>query len=297
VRSLPLAEIAVLVMTMAWGLSFVVIRDALESCGAYTLTALRMVVGFGAAVLLLRPRLRGTTALEWRSGALGGLILATGYILQTVGLRTAGAGAGGFLTAFYVSLVPVIDAAVFRRRPGLRDIVGLAVATVGISMIVVDPERLTLSAGESLIAVSAFCWAGQIVLVGRVAERVDAARFATVQLGTIAVAACAALPFAGERPVEWSGSLVAAVFFLGYVACALGFAVQAWAQRKFSPARIAILFAAEPVFAAFFGWGLQDEQFGWLEITGALVVLVAVGIALAPVRRRPEEAGALASDA
>jgi drug/metabolite transporter (DMT)-like permease len=286
VRRLPWPELAVLAMTLAWGLSFVVIRDALDACGTFTLTALRMGVGFAAAIVLLRPKLRSATRVEWRAGAVGGVLLAAGYLLQTAGLRTAGAGAGGFVTAFYVSLVPMIDAAVFRRRPSLRDVAGLLIASAGIALIVLDAERLTLSPGEVLIALSAFCWAGQIVVVGHVAQRADAAVLATIQLGVLAVVCAAALPLTSEKPVAWNWHLVAAIFFLGYVACALGFTVQAWAQRKFPPTRTAILFCAEPVFAACFGWWLQDETFGPRKLAGAAIVLVAVGLALLPSGRR-----------
>jgi drug/metabolite transporter (DMT)-like permease len=263
----------------------VAIKDALADCGPFTLTALRMATGSVAAILLLRPKLLRASSLELRAGALGGLLLAGGYLLQTIGLRTAGAGVGGFLTALYVVLVPVIDAAVFRRWPRLRDVAGLLVAAVGLGLITLDPDRLGLASGEALVAVSAFFWAGQIVLVGRVAARVDPATLSTLQLVVVTVVASAALPFVGEKPVHWSGDLVSAIFFLGYVTCALGFAVQVWAQRRFPPTRTAIVFSAEPVFAAFFGWWFQDEVFGPRKLAGAGFVLAAVALALAPQKR------------
>lgn len=285
-RRLPWAEAAILAITLAWGLSFVAIKDALADCGPFTLTALRMATGTVAAILLLRPKLLRATSLELRAGLLGGVLLAGGYILQTIGLRTAGAGAGGFLTAFYVALVPVVDAAVFRRWPRARDFAGLAVAAVGLALITLDPEHLTLASGETLVAVSAFFWAGQIVVVGHVASRVDPATLSTLQLLVVTVVASVALPFVGEKPVHWSGDLLWAIFFLGYVTCALGFAVQVWAQRRFSATRTAVIFSAEPVFAAFFGWWFQDEAFGPRKLAGAAFVLAAVAIALLPQPRR-----------
>ena len=295
-RRLPWAEAAILAITMAWGLSFVVIKHALEDCGTFTLTALRMATGTVAALILLRPKLFRATRLEWKAGVLGGVLLAGGYLLQTAGLRTAGAGAGGFITAFYVPLVPILDTALFRKWPGLRDVLGLVVAGIGLALITLGPGRLTLGGGETLIALSAFCWAAQIVVVGRVAPRVDAPTLSTLQILVLTLISAAALPFVGEKPVRWSADFLAAIFFLGYVTCALGFAVQVWAQRKFPPARTAILFSAEPVFAAFFGWWLQDEVFAGRKLVGAGFVLAAIALALVPQLRRKEGESPLAGD-
>lgn len=292
----PWPEVALLLLTLAWGLSFVVIPRALEDCGPFTLTALRMGVGTVAALALLRPRLLSCGAATWRHGLLGGLFLAIAYVLQTYGMQTASPGEGGFLTAFYVALVPVIEAAVFRRAPARRNVVLLGVATAGIFFIAVDPAATggPFSVGSILLASSAVFWAAQIVVVGRAAAAADPAALATIQVAVIAVLAAAALPFVGEKPVVWSRDLGMSVFFLGYVTCALAFAAQAWAQKLIAPTRVAILFSPEPVFAALAGWYFVDEAFGPRKLAGAALVLTAVALALVPSRRRPDRAGAVA---
>jgi len=202
--------------------------------------------------------------------------------------RGAGSGESGFLTAFYVTLVPAIDAGVHLRRPAGRDLLGIAIATAGIGCIVIDPARgsLTIGLGPALVAISAFFWAAQIVAVGRVAAEADPAVLATIQGGVAALVSAAALPLVREKPVVWSADFFASVFFLGYVACALGFAVQAWAQKKMPPTRAAILFSPEPVFAALCGWWFRDELFGARQWVGALLVAGAVALALGLFRRR-----------
>ena len=284
---LPLAEMSVLAVTFAWGLSFVVIPHALEDAGTFTLTALRMAVGAVAGLVLLRPDLRGTDRRTWLHGIGGGLCLTGGYLLQTAGLRTAGSGDGAFLTAFYVTLVPILDAVVHRRIPAAKDLIAVALATVGIGLIVVEPgAHVLLGTGELLIVLSAFFWAGQIVVVGRVAASADPAALAVIQVGVTAVVAAACVPFSGEGAPDWSRGLFPSVFFLGYVTCALAFAVQGWAQQKLAPTRMAVLFAPEPVFAAFAGWWFRDERFGAREFSGAALVTVAVLLVLVTPERR-----------
>jgi drug/metabolite transporter (DMT)-like permease len=210
---------------------------------------------------------------------LAGLFLSGGYVLQTAGMMTAGSGKSGFLTAFYVSLVPLVEALVYRRLPPKRDLLALLVASAGISVMVLRAD-LSLSLGEGVVALSAFCWAAQIVVVGRVAERVDALRLAAIQLTVLTVVGGVGAALTTERPVEWTGELVWAVVFLGVVTNALGFLVQAWGQKRVPPTRTAILFSAEPVVAATFGVVLVGERFEAQDIAGAALVLAAVALTI-----------------
>ena len=278
-----LAEASLLAATVAWGLSFVVVKWALEDAGFVGLTALRMATGFAVLVLVGRARLRLATSLEWRAGILAGLALSGGYLLQTAGLRTASAAASGFLTAFFIALTPVLEALAFRRLPPARDIVILVLAAVGISTMVIE-EELAVSWGEALVALSAICWATQIVIVGKVAPRVGARRLAAIQLGTVACVALMAFPFSGEALPSPTASLIGSVAYLGGVTSAICFLIQAWGQRSVPPTRAATLYAGEPVFAALFGVTLLGEHFDGADLVGALLVMAAV---LLTLRSRP----------
>ena len=282
-------------MTAAWGLSFVIVPWVLESCPVMTSIALRTGVGL-AFLLSIRPQALRATRLEWRAGVLGGLLLSGGYILQTAGLAEATSGKSGFLTAFYICLVPAIEAVVYRRAPPGRDLLALLVATTGIALIVLRAD-FTVSFAEALVAFAAFCWAAHIVVVGRVAERVDAVRLAAVQmlvLVIVGVAGSAAVNDVGARPVRWSGGLVLEILFLGVVTNGLGFFVQAWGQKRVPPTRTAVLFAGEPVFAALFGAWLASETFAARDIAGAVVVMSAVALTIAWQKdARPDAVGKL----
>jgi drug/metabolite transporter (DMT)-like permease len=280
-RRPPAAELALFGMTAAWGLSFVVVPRALESCPVMTSIALRAGIGL-LFLLALRPRALAATALEWRAGVLGGLLLGGGYVLQTAGLIEAESGKSGFLTAFYICLVPAIESLVYRRIPPGRDLLALVVATAGIALMVVSAD-LTMSLGEGLVAVAALCWAAHIVVVGRVAERVDAVRLASVQMLVLVIVGAAGALGQDDLPARWSGGFVADILFLGVVTNGLGFFVQAWGQKRVSPTRTAILFAGEPVFAALFGAWLANEKFGVRDALGAATVMAAVALTISKV--------------
>lgn len=282
-RTVRAPELALLAMTVAWGFSFVVVPWTLESGSAMACVTARAAVGF-AVLCAVRPAAVLGTALEWKVGLLGGLFLAGGYVLQTEGLRGAGAGQAGFLTAFYIPLVPAIEAGVYRRSPAARDLAAIAVATAGIGLLVVDAD-LTLTLSEILVAASAPLWAAQIVLVGRVAQRVDPLRIATIQMLVLGLASGVAAAAADELRADWSARFVLWTVFLGVVTNALAFLVQAWAQRRVSPTRAAVIFSTEPLFATAFGVWLLGERLRLRDYAGASLVLVAVAFTVWAPRR------------
>jgi drug/metabolite transporter (DMT)-like permease len=71
--------------------------------------------------------------------------------------------------------------------------------------------------------------------------------------------------------VVWSALLVTA-----FVASALGFFVQTYAQRHAPPARTALILASEPAFAGLFAYLLKGETLGPLDWVGAVLILGAI---------------------
>lgn len=273
-RRLPLPELALFGMTVLWGMSFLSIKWALEDMQPLAQTGFRNLIGL-AFILAVRPSALRPTPLEWRAGLLGGSILAMGYIFETEGMTTTNASKSGFLAQFYVALVPFLQAAVFRRWPAWTDLGCLVLATAGIAVMVVHPVH-GVSLGEALVASAALAWTVQIVLVGRVAERVDAVRIAAIQLGVMSVVGFGSLAIVDEQPTRWSGALVGHIAFLGIGASALGLLVQAWAQKTVSPTRTAVLFCGQPIFSLAFGVWLMDDEFRVRDGVGAALIMAAV---------------------
>ena len=79
---------------------------------------------------------------------------------------------------------------------------------------------------------------------------------------------------------------IAALVITGVFATALAFATQMWAQRRTSATHVAVIFTAEPVFAALFARFIQYEVLGLSGLLGGALILA--GILLAQVGpRRP----------
>ena len=108
-----------------------------------------------------------------------------------------------------------------------------------------------------------------------------------VQLGTCGLTCLIAGAAAGQLEAPSGGKVWSALLVTAFIASALGFFVQSYAQRHASPARTALILASEPAFAGLFGYAHGDRltAINWF---GAVLIMVAlVGVELIPRLRPP----------
>ncbi len=278
----PLA--ALVVVTAVWGLTFVQVKDAVELYPVLAFLAIRFAIASAtlAPFGIARVRVLGRRGVA--GGALAGVLLATGYVLQTFGLQRTSVSSAGFVTGMYVVLTPIFALAFFRIRIAAAAWLGVLCAAMGLAMLAGIPGGSP--SGDLLVLGGAAVYALQIVLLERFAPFYDVLGFTFVEmLAAFAVLLVAAIPDL-EVPHGWT--VWGALLVTGIFASALGFLVQTWVQRSSSATRTALVFTLEPVWAAVFGFALAGDRLGALGVAGCAVIMV--GIVLA----EPAAAGALA---
>jgi drug/metabolite transporter (DMT)-like permease len=201
-------------------------------------------------------------------------VLATGYALQTLGLERISATATGFSTSLFLPLTPLLAAGLFGERIRRRGWFATGLASFGL-VLLAGGNRGPLGA-NLLVLGGAVCFAGHLVLTGRVARSHDPTRLALAQMATCAmvfgVVAVASEPLEPPRGV----SLWAAIVVTGVFASALGFAVQTWAQRRMTATQTAIVIGAEPVSAGVVGVAFGGESLGPAATIGCIAILAAI---------------------
>ncbi len=287
-------------MTAVWGVTFPLVKDAVERVPPYSFNAVRFTLAAVALGVVAVPALRRLSADGWRHGAVLGLVLFAGYAFQTVGLQYTKASNAGFVTGMFVVFTPLLAALLLRRPPSAAAVVGVALATVGLVFLSVGPSFRPLT-GDVIILGCALSFAIHIVGLAAWSPRHDAVALTTVQLLTAAgLHGLFAAAFEGGRgTVGWDRSVVVALLVTALLASAAAFWIQTAAQRVIPPTRTAVILTMEPVFAGLFGFLLLDERLsaaGWfgcaLILAGMLVAELRAG---APGPAPPEDqAGALA---
>jgi len=288
-----------------FGTTFALTRRALVGVGPAPFLALR----FSLAALLLAPLAlrRPSSPGLLRDGAVAGLALLAGYLLQTWGLTSVTGPVSAFETNLLVVIVPILSALVLRRRPSGASVLGAGLAAAGLWLLTGGVTGFGLGDGLTVGCAVAFAW--NIVVLGRVAPRHDALRLTAVQLAVVAGGAwlvagagllapgVASSLGTGAHPLGSGGfafgmGALAAVGATAVLGSVVAYGLQTWGQRRVEPSRTAILLLAEPVTAALVGLALGDAL-SPVALAGAGVILGAIVLSeLGSDRARPPDPGA-----
>lgn len=270
------AEAALVGIAVVWGLTFVMVQDAVERLPVTAFLAYRFIPAALLVALVFRRRLRGLGRAGLRAGLVMGVFLAGGYYFQTFGLEATSASNAGFITGLFVVITPIMGAVVFRHPVGWIAWAAAAVSAVGLFLLSGAGTEFTLR-GDGLVLLCAISLSAHILATDRaVADGHDVGALLAVQLAVIGVSALAAAAVAGDLEAPRGPEVWSALIVTSLVASALGFFVQTYAQGHASPARTALILAAEPAFAGVFGYLLAGDRLGVEGWVGAGLILAAI---------------------
>ncbi len=271
--SISMPEMVLILITMLWGGTFLVVHHAMTVSGPFFFVGLRFATAALLLALISWKSLRGLTWHEVKAGAWIGIAIAAGYGLQTWGMQTISSSKSAFITAMYVPLVPLLQWLFLGRMPGLMSWIGVALAFSGLLLLAgPDGDSLALGAGEIATLISTVAIAAEIILISACAGKVDVRRVTIVQLAVASASAFLFMVPNGESVPGFSPYLLYSAVGLG-VASALIQVTMNWAQRSVSPTRATVIYAGEPVWAGIVGRVAGERLPGIALIGGALIVL------------------------
>jgi drug/metabolite transporter (DMT)-like permease len=273
------AHILLVLVTFAWGATFVLIKNALAQVSPLVFNSIRMAVASIALLAIFRKTLRSLNRQSILGGVAMGIFLFLGYAFQTTGLRLTTPSKSAFITGLAVVLVPIIVSVTERRAPHRWTMFGVVSAIVGLYLMTIPGGQGlslgTINFGDVLTLCCACSFAMHIFVTGHMTKRHGFEPVSVMQVATAAVLMTMAIPL--ETPhLHWSGQVAFAVLFTGLICTAAAFSIQAWAQQFTPPSHTALIFSLEPVFAALTSYLLLGEHLGTRGTIGAILILSGI---------------------
>ncbi|MGC5700993.1 DMT family transporter [Pseudomonas sp. NFXW11] len=283
------AEAVLVLITMIWGGTFLLVQNAMSVSGPMFFVGLRFAAAACLVALFSLRHLRGLTLFELRAGSFIGTAIMLGYGLQTVGLQSIPSSQSAFITALYVPFVPLLQWLFMGKRPGLLPSIGIMLAFTGL-MLLSGPNGASLdfSPGEIATLISTLAIAAEIILISSFGGKVDVRRVTVVQLAVTSLLAFAMVLPTGEALPGFSWLLLASALGLGAASAAIQLAMN-WAQKSVSPTRATLIYAGEPVWAGIVGRIAGERLPGLALLGGALIVLAVIISEWKPKGQAPAE--------
>ncbi|TGE31946.1 DMT family transporter [Desulfosporosinus sp. Sb-LF] len=272
------ADLSLLLVTLVWGSTFVIVKWAIEDLPPFPFLAIRFAFAFISLLPFLWFQRMHISEGALIQGVSLGVFLFSGYAFQTVGLQYTTASNAGFITGLSVVFVPALVTITTRKlpRPGL--VLGITSALIGLAFLSLG-DRFQLNKGDIMVLLCALSFALHIFLVGRYAPHTNATVLAAVQILTVSVLSGIFSLLVPQPALHFSSTAWIALLVTAIPATSLAFFVQTKMQQFTTSTHTALIFSMEPVFSAISAFFLAGEILTHKGLFGAGLVLGGMLIA------------------
>ena len=290
-RKQTLSTIALSIMALIWGLSYVGVTDALNNgWGPFPIIFIRSLL---AAIVILPF----TIKKDWKNkkiythGLLLGISSFLGYAFQTYGQSMTSIGETSFITSLYVVLIPIILRIVIKRREPWFIFVSCGIAVIGCFLLNVkipfsfDKEHLV---GNLIVLAGALFFALQIMLIGKYTkEGDDPLQLSVVNLMVMAFLSLIVLSIIGDFNFHTKG--LPSVIWVGLLSSGLCTIFQMYGERNLPTTVSGIIMSLESVFGAIFAFLIFHESMTWIQVVGCVLIIITVIIVQLPHKRKEDK--------
>jgi drug/metabolite transporter (DMT)-like permease len=271
---------AVVLTTVAYGSSYVVMKDVLRRMPTSWFLTLRFALAAVVLALLFRTRVaRCLDVSHVVAGACVGVPESLGFLLQNLGLAGTTPGRNAFLTATYCVMVPFLAWAVERRRPGANNVVAALLCLAGVGLLSLGGTLgPTLGVGDLLTLLSALAFACNMVAVGKLGRAHDAVTLTFVMF-VVSALVCLAWALTTEplpAPAALGPAFWLEALYVTLLCTVFGLLVQNVAQAHLTASEVALLLSFESVFATLFSVLFYGEALTATLLAGFALIFGSV---------------------
>ena len=269
---------------VAWGFSYPLMKIGMDSMNATSIVALRCIIAFAACLLLFHKHAFRINRDLMVRAAIIGAIMATELTCMCLGSSLTSASTAGFLQSLTVVIVPFANAALLRRAPERKVLIGTAIVTCGM-LLLSGADFTSLNPGAIIMLLSAFIYASHIIVAKRFVEEVDPLSLGVWQLGFGGLFSGIAACVFGGFTLPSTPSEIVVVVALALICSAYGFITQTLVQPHVPAETTGFAFSLEPVCSAVFSFFLVGEVLSPIAFFGAALILTGVMVATVELPR------------
>jgi len=271
------ADLALVSVCLAWGISYLLTDFCLTELGTFTLNAFRFLLAFFVAGALSFKMLKKVSRTTLKFAAFNGLFLFAVYSCSTFGVLYTSVSNAGFLCCIAVLFTPFLELLFFKKSPPKKTFFVAVVATVGIALLTLN-EQYRFAFGD-LICIACSIFYAFYLMFTEVAvkrEEVEAYHLGVFQLGftglyCLAAAFLLETPRLPPTPAIWASAIFLAVFCTGFA-----IVVQSVAQKYTSATNVSVIFCLEPLFAGIAAFIFANERLLPRAYVGAAILLLSL---------------------
>lgn len=274
-KNCVLGRFALVLTTLIWGTSFVILKKTLDEVPTLYVLAYRFT---GATILLLLIGMKDLKKIDLqyiKGGMIMGVFLFLAYTIQTYGLFHTTPGKNAFLTTTYCVLTPFIYWAVVKKKPDICNYIAAVICMAGVGFVSLDGD-LGVNIGDILTLCSGMFFALHIVATSKHIRGRSVRALTMIQFATASVLCWIFALLTDPVPTQISTESMWSILYLSVMCTAVCFIFQTYGQKYTPPSTTAVIMTLESVFGTIISVIFYYEQLSPKVLMGFALIFIAV---------------------
>jgi len=265
-----------------WGTAFVAQIAGMDRIGPFTFNMARSIVAvisLGAYLIFTKAKLPKDMSFLLKGGLVCGFFIFVGTSFQQIGLQYTTAGKTGFITSFYILILPFLTMIFLKHKIDVLTWISIIIGFIGLYLLAVpNLSDFSMNKGDFIVFLGSFCWAGHILVIDYYSKKVNPVELSFLQFVVLSILSgiCA---FIFENETATLGNIFASwkpVAYAGFFSSGVAYTLQMVGQKYTKPIVASLILSLEAVFAALAGYLLLDEVMSSREFLGSFIVFLAM---------------------
>lgn len=300
------SSLLLLLAALIWGSAFVAQSVGMEHVGPLTFVCVRSFIGSVALIPVLAfmqkvsvkrgqneeilPRTKSQTKRALLGGAVCGIFLTLGMVLQQYGIlylnKTGGnVGKAGFITTMYILLVPILGL-FFKQKVAPKLWISVALAIVALYLLSVS-EGFNIAIGDISLILCAFAFSAQILAADHFVKETNGVLLSCLQFLFCGFITLIPMIFIESPDISNVLNAWQSILYAGIMSSGVAFTLQIVAQKDLHPTLASLLMSCESVFAVLSALVVLGEIPTSRELIGSIIMFIAIILAqLPPLKKK-----------
>lgn len=286
-------SLLLLLTATIWGIAFVAQSVGMDYVGPFTFNCTRSIIGglVLIPVILILGKKKKTTTIEPQKrkeerrilltgGIICGVLLFAASNFQQFGIQYTTVGKAGFITAFYIIIVPIMGLFLKKKCSSL---IWLAVllSLIGLYLLCIT-ESFSIGKGDILILICAILFSVHILAIDHFSPLIDGVKMSCIQFFVCGILSGIAM-FVTETPkITDIVSAGVPILYAGVFSCGVAYTLQIVGQKNMNPTVASLILSLESSISVIAGFIILGESLSTRELIGCLIMFGAIVLAQLP---------------
>jgi len=277
INNYQLASLTLLLVAFFWGVTFTIIKSALNSIDPFYFIGFRFLVASILFALMIRNWKAIFNKRLFKDSLILGILSLICYVSQTIGLEYTKATNSAFITSFYVLFVPFMSYFLYKERIRILAVSASVLAFGGLTLLM-SGDLSQMNIGDIITFLSALTYAGHIAYTGKVTHRHSTLGLSFYQIIFVSLVSFTCVPL-GSGKLLINREVIFVILFTAIFCTTFAYFMQTKLQRIIKPTTTAVIFATEPLFATLAAAFINNEILLIHQYIGCLLIVIATIIA------------------